>query len=61
MGFAQGGDSVSRSSCDTANVNPERRLCWHTGGDAINGGWRCGTATGLNGNNGWERKIFQAN
>jgi cysteine-rich repeat protein len=61
MGFARAGDSVSRNSCDTANVNPQDRLCWHTSGDAINGGWRCGATTGLNGSNTWERMIFQAN
>jgi cysteine-rich repeat protein len=60
MGFAQAGDSVSRNSCDTANVNPAMRLCWHTGNDAITGGYRCGSTTGLNGNAGWERLIYQA-
>ncbi|KIG14983.1 Multiple EGF-like-domain protein 3 precursor [Enhygromyxa salina] len=59
MGFAQGGNSVDRNSCDVDNVNPQFRMCWHTGGDAITSGYRCG-GTFLNGNNGWERKIFHA-
>jgi cysteine-rich repeat protein len=59
-GFAGQGDVITRSSCDTAAVNPEQRLCWHTGGGAINGGWRCGATTGLNGDNGWERVVLHA-
>jgi hypothetical protein len=59
-GFAKEGDPIQRSSCDTQNVNPTLRLCWHTGGGTINGGWRCGSTTGLNGNNSWERKLFHA-
>ena len=59
MGFAKAGDTVSRNSCDTANVNPEQRMCWHTSGDSITSGYRCGT-TFLNGNNSWERLIYQA-
>jgi cysteine-rich repeat protein len=59
MGFAKAGDVVSRNSCDTAATNPEQRLCWHTGGDAISSGWRCGTSTGIGGNL-WERLIYHA-
>lgn len=58
MGFAAPGTGVSRNSCDTANVQPEQRLCWHTSGNRMNGGWRCGATTGLNGNNAWERVIW---
>jgi hypothetical protein len=55
-GFANGGDPVARSQCDT-DAGP-LRLCWHT----INGsgGYRCGDATGLNGASNWERGVFQA-
>jgi cysteine-rich repeat protein len=60
-GFAKGGDPVSRNSCDTQNVNPSDRMCWHTGSGNINGGWRCGSTTGLNSNSTWERKLFHAN
>ena len=59
-GFALQGDALSRSSCDTGNTNPERRLCWHTGGGNINGGWRCGTNTGLNASVAYERIVYQA-
>ena len=59
-GFARENDPLSRNSCDTNNTNPEDRLCWHTHGNEVSTGWRCGATTGLNGNNNWERKIFQA-
>jgi len=59
-GFARQGDALQRSSCDIGNTNPEQRLCWHTGGGNINGGWRCGAATGLNGDQAWERVILHA-
>jgi cysteine-rich repeat protein len=60
MGFAKAGDAVSRNSCDTGNVNPTNRLCWHTSGDSINVGWRCGANIGLNANPNWERLIYHA-
>jgi len=41
-GFALGGDTVQRNSCDVANTNPQYRMCWHTSGDAISSGYRCG-------------------
>jgi len=59
-GFARQGDPISRSTCDIEGGNPESRLCWHTGGGNINGGWRCGSATDLNGSNAYERLIFHA-
>jgi hypothetical protein len=66
-GFAPGGDPVSRTSCDTqassinaAGVDGDKRLCWHTGGGNINGGWRCGTSDSLNGSPAFERLVFQA-
>jgi hypothetical protein len=66
-GFAPGGDPVSRTSCDTqassinaAGVDGDKRLCWHTGGGNINGGWRCGTNDLLNASGAYERLIFQA-
>ena len=58
-GFAGLGDGLSRSSCDTANVNPQNRLCWHTGNNQINGGYRCGSTSGLNGDQTWDRIIYQ--
>ncbi|HVI03260.1 MAG TPA: DUF4215 domain-containing protein [Enhygromyxa sp.] len=41
-GFVLGGDPVNRNSCDVEEVNSQYRMCWHTGGDAINEGYRCG-------------------
>lgn len=58
-GFINGGDLVSRSSCDTESTNPELRLCWHTGG--FYGGYRCGTTLGLNSDATWERSVWHAN
>jgi hypothetical protein len=52
----------SRNSCDIAGgeTNPELRLCWHTGGGNIQGGYRCGATTGLNGDPTWQRLVFHA-
>ena len=58
MGFVLPGTPVSRNSCDTNNVQPQFRLCWHTSGNRINGGYRCGARTGLNGARDWERVIW---
>jgi hypothetical protein len=60
MGFARAGDEVERFSCDVANINPEDRLCWHTSSDGIDGGWRCGVTTDLNGDPQWERLLYHA-
>ncbi|MSP60179.1 MAG: hypothetical protein EXR72_07520 [Myxococcales bacterium] len=59
-GFAKEGDALALNSCDTNNTNPELRLCWHTGGANINGGYRCGNTSGLNGSNAWDRIIYQS-
>ena len=57
-GFAGLGDVLERNSCDTAGTNPEKRMCWHTYGGNIDGGWRCGVETSVYG--GYERVIFHA-
>jgi hypothetical protein len=57
LGFAPEGNAVSRNSCDTQAGNGHLRMCWHSGGDAMNSGYRCGNNF-LNGNNAWERKIW---
>lgn len=66
-GFAPLGDAITRNSCDTQDssidvngVNGDLRLCWHTGGDYVQGGWRCGYNDVLNGSFGYERLLFQA-
>ncbi len=58
-GFAPAGLPVSRNSCDTAAGSTEQRMCWHTGGGSINGGWSCGASQGLNGDSGWERMVYR--
>jgi hypothetical protein len=61
-GFVNLGAGAMRNSCDTQDQpNPEKRLCWHTGAGAFNGGFRCGTNKSLNADNTWERVIFSAN
>ncbi len=58
FGFAKVGDSINRNSCDIESNNPESRLCFHTSGGNMNGGWRCGSTIRLNGSSSWERYIF---
>jgi hypothetical protein len=57
-GFVKGGDTPQRNSCDVGNTNPDQRLCWHSGGGTLNGGYRCGSVTGLNGDQNYERILF---
>ena len=62
-GFAPGGENVNRTSCDYDDgmlPDADKRLCWHSDGMSINQGYRCG-ANSLNGDNTWERAVFQAN
>ncbi|MCB9548300.1 MAG: hypothetical protein H6706_20990 [Myxococcales bacterium] len=60
-GFAAAGTGVARNSCDTSNVQPADRMCWHTGDGLINGGYRCGATLGLNDSAAWERVVFRRN
>ncbi len=60
IGFVAPGTGVSRNSCDTANAQAQHRLCWHTSGGSMNGGYRCGARTGLNGARDWERVIWNS-
>jgi hypothetical protein len=58
-GFVRQGNTVSRNSCDTDTSGADaERMCWHTGSNTINSGWRCGTTTDLNGDASWERLIY---
>ncbi len=52
-GFVKQGEFLSRNSCDTAQSYPETRMCVHTGGGSINGGYRCGTDFDY----GWTREV----
>ena len=56
-GFAGAGDAVSRNECDTNGQNERDRLCWHTL-SGFSGGWRAGTFTDLNDDNGWEKVLL---
>ncbi|KFN45028.1 autotransporter domain-containing protein [Arenimonas oryziterrae] len=69
-GFGPGGVGASKNSCDIMDssfgayggpgTSGPLRLCIHTGGGVLNGGWRCGTNDSLNGNNGFERIVYMA-
>jgi cysteine-rich repeat protein len=59
-GFAKEGDLLQRNSCDTGDVNPEQRLCWHTSAGSTDTGYRCGN-NNLNGDATWERVVLHAN
>jgi hypothetical protein len=59
-GFARSGDAVDRFSCDVAPGDDSSRLCWHSGAGNINGGYRCGADTSLNGSTAFERVVFTA-
>jgi hypothetical protein len=64
-GFAPQGDAINRNSCDTVassiggGADGTLRMCWHTGGNNINAGWRCGTNDSIFSGT-FERLIFQA-
>lgn len=45
IGFAPAGQAVTRNSCDTTNMGSNDRICWHSSGGNLNGGWRCGNNT----------------
>ena len=67
-GFAPEGAPVKRNSCDYdpgIEVQPQLRMCIHTGGGQIASGFRCGDNSGeptfwLNGASTWERVVLQA-
>ncbi|MCA9526389.1 MAG: hypothetical protein KC549_08855, partial [Myxococcales bacterium] len=61
LGFAPAGQAISRNSCDTENGLADQRICWHSSNGNMDGGWRCGANTGLNGNNGFTRVIWTRN
>jgi hypothetical protein len=64
-GFANGGQTVYRFSCDTNDSSGEpggaTRLCWHTGGGMLQGGWRAGNNIWLNESTAFERLVFTFN
>ena len=59
-GFAPSGAVVDRSECDVASAtSPDLRLCWHTLGQTLGTGFRCGN-NDLNESTAFERVIFEA-
>lgn len=59
-GFARQGDALDLDACDLASAHPGERLCWHTIAGALDAGYRCGSAEGLDADPTHERLIFQA-
>ncbi len=57
-GFAQEGEAVLKTSCDTSNTVAESRMCWHASGGNMTGGYRCGATTSLNHSTTWERVVM---
>ncbi|MCY7413452.1 MAG: hypothetical protein LH471_10530 [Salinibacterium sp.] len=61
-GFALGGDTVTKASCDTSVTNADSRLCFHTGldlADHLSYGYRAGATDDLNDATDWTRYIYQ--
>ncbi len=67
IGFVPGGAQVSRNSCDTLSMpeagtqddgTADRRMCWHTSGDMLNNGFRCGSHVAFDPQ--WERVAFRS-
>ncbi len=60
-GFAKQGDPINRNQCDDLETpHPDLRLCWHTVGDSLTGGWRAGAVTELNFSEDYTRYIYEA-
>ena len=59
-GFAKKGDRLKRDSCDVREEpHPNLRLCWHTLGGSLDGGYRAGAVVALNGSEDYTRYIYQ--
>ncbi|MFO7593523.1 MAG: hypothetical protein R6X15_05695 [Pseudomonadota bacterium] len=61
-GFAPLGSDVNKVPCDTSTVDGEQRLCWNgntVGDNTFDGGFRCGTTTGLDASTTWERVLLE--
>jgi hypothetical protein len=51
-------NDIRQSSCDSNDGNsPDKKVCWHLGG--IYGGFRCGSNTGLNSDDSFNKIIFR--
>ena len=58
IGFVPVNELPARNSCDTNQGQGEQRMCWHTGGNQLNPGYRCGN--NYPGDPSWERVILTA-
>jgi hypothetical protein len=58
-GFAPTNSTVSRNSCDVGFGFDDERMCWHTGGGFMNGGYRCGNNYPFDAS--WVRVVYEAN
>ena len=63
-GFAAEGAVINKFTCDIGDLGSvppdDNRLCFHTSGGKISGGYRCGAATDLNLASDWERVLYTA-
>ncbi len=59
-GFAPPNETVERNNCDVGTSSGEKRMCWHTLNNGLDGGYRCGSDDVLNGSFDFERLLFQA-
>jgi hypothetical protein len=57
-GFVPEGAQVQRFSCDVGAGFDNLRMCWHTGGGAMNSGYRCGNNFPFDAS--WTRVVYEA-
>lgn len=59
-GFAPSNVGVNRNSCDVGDGSggDDQRMCWHSWGGFINGGYRCGNNYPFDSS--WTRVVFEA-
>lgn len=64
-GFAPGGDNVNRDTCDFDQgmaVDTNLRVCWHTSGNMLQPGYRCGSDANFGVfDASYQRAVYEAN
>jgi uncharacterized protein YjbI with pentapeptide repeats len=60
IGFAGADDTINRNTCDVGDTNPDNRLCFHTSGNVLRGGYRCGAMIRLNESQEYERLFLKS-
>jgi uncharacterized protein YjbI with pentapeptide repeats len=58
-GFASTTAELDRDSCDVGTGEDDTRLCFHTNGNGLTGGYRCGAIARLNESNDYERLFLK--